>query len=77
MAGGIYIREKRGIALISEAFQRLQFSKFIETVDISRFLKLFVHIAELQTLFKIENITLKVLNQLGNAAKMKLMNLMK
>ena len=57
MAGGNYIRVKRGIALISEALQRLQFSEFIKTVDICRFSKLFVHIAELQTLFRTENRT--------------------
>ena len=38
--------------MISEAPQRLQFSKFLETVDTSRFSDLFQHIAELQTLFK-------------------------
>ena len=43
MAGENYIRGKLGIALISEALQRLQFSDFIETVDISRFLKKKVH----------------------------------
>ena len=54
MADGNYVRGKRGIALIS-ALQRLQFSEFIKTVDISKFSKLFVHIAELQTLFRTEN----------------------
>ena len=49
MGGGNYVR---GIALISEALQCLQFSKFLETVDTSRFSDLFQHIAELQTLFK-------------------------
>ena len=43
MGCGNSICGKRGIALISEALQRLQLSKLIET----RFLKLFVHIAEL------------------------------
>ena len=43
MGCGNSICGKRGIALISEARQRLQLSKLIET----RFLKLFVHIAEL------------------------------
>ena len=38
--------------MILEAVQRLQFSKFLETVDTSRFSDLFQHIAELQTLFK-------------------------
>ena len=57
MAGGNYIRGKRGIALISEALQRLQFTEFIKTVDISRFSKLFGHIAELHTLFRTENRT--------------------
>ena len=38
--------------MISEALQRLQFSKFLETVDTSRFSDLFQHIAELQILFK-------------------------
>ena len=55
MADENYVRGKRGIALISEALQRLQFSEFIKTVDISKFSKLFVHIAELQTLFRTEN----------------------
>ena len=57
MAVGNYIRGKRGIALISEALQRLQFSEFIKAVDISRFSKLFLHIAQLQTLFRTENRT--------------------
>ena len=57
MAGGNYIRGKGGLALISEALQRLQFSVFIKTIDISRFSKLFVHIEELQTLFRTENKT--------------------
>ena len=52
MGGGNYVRAKHGIALISGALQRLQFSKFLETVDISRFLDLFQHIAELRILFK-------------------------
>ena len=57
MPGGNYIRGKREIVLISEALQRLQFSEFIETVDISRFSKLFLHVAELQKLFRTENRT--------------------
>ena len=57
MEGGNYVRDKRGIALISEALQRLQFSIFLETVDTSRFSDLFQHIAELQTLFKNKNET--------------------
>ena len=42
MTGGNYIRGKCGIALISEALQRLQFSQSIKTVDISRFSKLYI-----------------------------------
>ena len=34
MAGGNYISRKHGIALISEALQRLQLSEFIKTIDI-------------------------------------------
>ena len=52
IGAGNYVCGKRGIALISEALQRLQFSKFLETVDNSRFSDLFQHIAALQTLFK-------------------------
>ena len=52
MGGGNYVRAKHGIALISGVRQRLQFLKFLEIVDISRFSDLFQHIAELQILFK-------------------------
>ena len=58
VAGGDYIRGKHAIiALISEALQRLQLYEFIETIEISRFSKLFVHLAELQTLFRTKNRT--------------------
>ena len=69
MAGGNYIRGKRGIALISEDLQCLQFSAFIKTADISRFSKLFVHIAELQTLFRTENRTPESIKSAGKCCQ--------
>ena len=58
MAGGDYVRGKHAIiALVSEALQRLQVNEFIETVEISRFSKLFARLAELQTLFRTKNRT--------------------
>ena len=50
-------RGEQGIVLISEALQNLQFPEFIETINISKFSKMFVHIAELQTLFRAEDRT--------------------
>ena len=46
---------KHGVALISEAPQRLQFLIFLETVDISRFIELCPCLSELHMLFRVGN----------------------
>ena len=60
MSGGNYIRGKRGMALITEALERLQLSKFLETINQSHFEQLFNEISELQTIFQTPDLNLQV-----------------
>ena len=47
MDGGNYIRGKRGISMIDEAFQYLQLSAFLESTDSSRYKLMFENSLEL------------------------------
>ena len=45
MNGGNYIRGKRGMGILAEGLKRLQFAKFLESVDQPQFMPLFEAVA--------------------------------